>query len=141
MPKEKSCGTIIFRKNEGEKLEFLLLHYASGHWDFPKGHVENEETEEATAIRELEEETGITKARIIPGFRAGIQYYYKKQKQTVSKEVFFFLLETKEKKVKLSKEHTGFKWLEKEEAMAQITFANSKEILQKALEFLEKTGK
>ena len=39
-----------------------------GHWGFPKGHIEKDETEYETALREVKEETNID-ARIIDGFR------------------------------------------------------------------------
>jgi len=42
MPKEKSAGAIILRK-EDNKIYYLLLHYHSGHWEFPKGHIEGKE--------------------------------------------------------------------------------------------------
>ena len=42
---EKSCGAVVFRK-AGDTLEVLLIrHKNGGHWAFPKGHVEHEETE------------------------------------------------------------------------------------------------
>ena len=56
MKQEKSCGCIILN----EKNEVLLIHHNAGHWDFPKGHVEEGETEVQTAIREVKEETGLT---------------------------------------------------------------------------------
>jgi len=139
MPREKSCGAILFRK-ENNKFLFLLLHYAAGHWDFVKGHVEKGETNEQTVLRELKEETGITEAKILAGFEEKISYYYKRGKETVFKEVFFYLLETKEKEVKLSFEHQGFEWLELKQAIERVTFKNAKEILEKANEFL-KTAK
>jgi len=52
---EKSCGCIII--NNGK---VLLVKQTKGHWGFPKGHVEANETEEETAIREVKEELGIT---------------------------------------------------------------------------------
>ena len=49
---EKSCGAVIYRKID-ENLEFLSIsHRNDGHWGFPKGHVEKNESEEETAIRE-----------------------------------------------------------------------------------------
>ena len=40
---EKSCGVVLFREKDGITL-YLLLHYPSGHWDLPKGHVGREKT-------------------------------------------------------------------------------------------------
>ena len=57
MKREKSAGAIVFRK-EKEPV-YLLLHYEAKHWDFPKGHVEKNETDEQTVRREIQEETGI----------------------------------------------------------------------------------
>ena len=56
MERERSAGAIIFRE-EKRKIYYLLLHYESGHWDFPKGHVEKEEKEKETVKREIREET------------------------------------------------------------------------------------
>jgi len=58
MEEEKSAGAVTFYK-EGSNIEFLLLHYGKGHWGFPKGHIEANESEEQAMLRELEEETGI----------------------------------------------------------------------------------
>ena len=56
---EVSVGSVLFRlKPEGGR-EYLVLQYPSGHYDFPKGHIEAEETEEETLRRETKEETGI----------------------------------------------------------------------------------
>ena len=52
--REKSCGCIIINKNK-----VLLIKQTKGHWGFPKGHVEKDETEIETAIREVKEETGL----------------------------------------------------------------------------------
>ena len=57
MKKEKSCGAIVFYL-KGKKEQILLIKHAnSGHWSFPKGHVEAGETALETAIRETAEET------------------------------------------------------------------------------------
>lgn len=54
MKYEKSCGAIVI-----EDGKVLLVKHNAGHWDFPKGHVEEGETEFETAIREVKEETNI----------------------------------------------------------------------------------
>ena len=54
MKYEKSCGAIIFDKDK-----ILVIQQKEGHWGFPKGHVEEGETEVETAIREIKEETNL----------------------------------------------------------------------------------
>jgi len=140
MPIEKSAGAVIF-KIEGDKTFFLLLHYPSGsrtekdYWDFPKGHIEKEETEAKAMRREVFEETGIKDLELVPKFRKVIKYFFKWRRKTIFKMVVFYLGETKEKEVKISGEHMGYKWLEYKEALKQLTFDNAKEILKKAHNF------
>jgi len=150
MPIEKSAGAVIFRKQpfdatQGKKdtVEYLLLHYAARHWDLAKGHIEKGEKPEEAARREVKEETGIRDIEFIPGFQETIKYFYKRdnlpagrQVKTFLKTVVFFLAETKTKKVKISYEHQGFKWLPYKEALAQLTFKNAKNVLKKANEYL-----
>jgi bis(5'-nucleosidyl)-tetraphosphatase len=134
--REKSCGAVVFKRNE--EVQYLLLHYEAGHWDYVKGQVEPHESEKGTVTRELEEETGITNPRFIEGFREEINYFYRRDRRTVYKEVIFFLIESKDSNVKLSYEHVGYEWLNYEEAMAKLTFANAKKVLARAHEFLGK---
>jgi len=143
MPKEKSAGAIVFREKDN-RVYYLLLHYDAGHWDFPKGHIEEGETELETVKREVEEETGISEIKIIDGFKEWVKYFFrrnynKKEKSVwVFKIVDFYLAKTKEKEIKLSFEHKNYKWLEYKEAKNQLTFKNAKEILEKANSFLIK---
>lgn len=128
---EKSCGIIVLNGNN-----ILLLHYPSGHWDFPKGHVDGAETEKETAKRELSEETGITNFKFIQGFREFTQYNYRRQRHLYQKKVVYFLGETQTLEIHLSSEHQGFGWFKWEDAFTQITFDNSKIILKAAENFL-----
>jgi 8-oxo-dGTP pyrophosphatase MutT (NUDIX family) len=134
--REKSCGAVVFKRN-GE-VQYLLLHYEAGHWDYVKGQVEPHETEKDTVIRELQEETGITNARFVEGFTEEISYFYRRDGKTVYKEVIFFLIESKDNNVRLSYEHVGYEWLSYERAMARLTFSNAKKVLAKAHEFLRR---
>jgi 8-oxo-dGTP pyrophosphatase MutT (NUDIX family) len=135
---EKSCGAVVYAKNN--EVNYLVLHYEAGHWDFVKGNVEEGETEKQTAMREMREETGIADAKFLDGFREKIVYFYKRQGSTVHKEVVFFLIEAGTKNVELSFEHVGFEWLPYERAMKKLTFKNARDVLQKAHEFLKKQG-
>ncbi|MEM3000264.1 MAG: NUDIX domain-containing protein [Candidatus Bathyarchaeia archaeon] len=136
--REKSCGAIVFLKDK--EVKYLLLHYEAGHWDFVKGNVEPNENEKETVIRELREETGITDAQFIEGFREKIEYFYRRQGAKVHKEVIFFLAETHTEKVELSYEHVGYIWLDYQSALEKLTFRNAKMLLKKAHELLKAQG-
>jgi len=145
---EKSIGVVLFRINK-EKIKYLLLHYPGGHWDFPKGHCEKNENDHETLRRELNEETGITDLKIIPGFKSQIRYFYlaknkekeqrkKEGKDTaIFKKVIYYLASTNTNQVYLSAEHISFNWLNYDEASKKITYKNSRKVLIEAQRFLE----
>ena len=135
MLREKSCGAVVFVKNA--EIVYLLLKYEAGHWDFVKGNVEPNESEQDTVLRELKEETGIVATQTIEGFKEIISYFYRRQGSTAHKEVVFFLIEADTRKVTLSFEHVGFDWLNYERALEKLTFKNAKDVLQKAHAFLQ----
>jgi len=152
MPIEKSVGAVVFRREE-KKIYYLLIRHPeddgySGHWDFPKGHIEKGETKEEALKREVKEETGIEKLKIIPGFSEWYQYFYRaKSKErekrkslkkgiNIFKVVTIYLVETKERKIKLSFEHIDYKWLEYEKARDLITYERAGKVLEKANRFL-----
>jgi len=139
MPREISAGAVIFRRTKKHP-QFLLLHYSLGHWDFPKGNIEKGEDEKETVRREIAEETGITRIKFVEGFRETIKYFYKWKGQGIFKIVMFYLVETRQKKVKLSFEHMGYEWLEYEEALKRLSFKNSKQVLENAVGFVKYTA-
>ena len=79
---EKSCGAIVYRKYHGNTEILLIKHINSGHWSFPKGHVEGNETEEETAKREIMEETGID-VNLDTTFREIVSYSPRKDTQKI----------------------------------------------------------
>lgn len=137
MAREKSCGAVVFKKQK-DGIKYLLLHYEAVHWDFPKGNQEKDEKEEQTAAREIKEETGIEAIEFVDGFKETIKYFYKRGEETVYKEVVFYLAQSATEKVELSFEHIGYAWMGYEHAYKKLTFNNSKELLKKANEFLNK---
>ena len=133
---DKSCGVVLF--NSGKVL--LLRHSplssrGGGHWDFPKGHIDDGETEIQRALRELEEETGIAHANVIDGFRETITYTFSGGKKQIGKEVVFFIATTKESKVTLSHEHIDYSWLDFDSAFSRLTYDNARQVLRSAIEF------
>ena len=135
---ERSSGAVIFSINkELNKTEFLLLHYTSGHWDFPKGNIECGEDEVQAAYREIFEETGIRNVHFLEGFRKKIRYRYTRVHKLILKEVIFYLCMTNTREVTLSNEHIGYAWKDYDGAMNQLTYKSAKNILKEVKMFLE----
>jgi 8-oxo-dGTP pyrophosphatase MutT (NUDIX family) len=111
-----------------------------GYWEFPKGHVDQGETEEEAAIREVREETGLNDVKIVSGFKVKIKYTYSKDGKKYPKEVVFFLMKAEPKRVEVSEEHTGYVWLKYEDAIKKISYDNARKVLEKAHKFLMKNG-
>ncbi len=135
MLEERSAGAVLFYGNSSDR-EYLILHYPSGHWDFPKGNIEPDETIMQTARREVREETGIAEIDFRDGFEKKIEYYYRRDGQMVHKLVVFLLAGSKSRDVKISFEHEGYIWLHYPEAIMKLTFKNAKSILKDAEDFL-----
>lgn len=135
---EKSCGVILYRTVE-ERREYLLLHYPGGHWDFPKGHVEERDADEqATALRELHEETGIQEIIFTSGYREPMYYEFNRGfKERVKKVVIYFLAQTEQVEVSISFEHQNYEWLPYDAALERLTYENAKELLRKAQRHLK----
>jgi 8-oxo-dGTP pyrophosphatase MutT (NUDIX family) len=138
MTTEKSAGFILISDNFHNSNPFvLLLHYNSGHWDFPKGNIEINETEIQAATRELKEETGIEIFTLIPRFRHTLNYKYTRKSILISKQVTLFLASTNVRKVEISHEHIGYQWIEINTAVNQLTYSNAKTALTSAINFLK----
>lgn len=130
---EKSCGAVVFRKAE-EKMEILLIrHKNGGHWAFPKGHVEHEETEIETAQREIWEETGL---QVEPdtGFRETVTF---SPKPNVMKDVVYFAAEAEPDAVLKAQEEEllDIRWEKPEEALRLVTYENDKNVLRVFLKY------
>lgn len=126
---EKSCGCIII---EGDKV--LLVRQNKGHWEFPKGHVEENETEMETAIREVKEETNID-VEIISDKRYVIEYVTDKGRD---KQVVYFIAKAVSKNISRQEcEIQTVEWLKFAEALETITYENTKKLFKKVLEDLK----
>lgn len=132
MPREISAGAVVCRQAKRNH-EFLLLQYGLGHWDFPKGNIERGEDEKETVRREIAEETGITRIQFIAGFRETIRYFYRLKGQGIFKIVIYYLVKTRQKKVRISYEHLGYEWLPYQKASKRLSFQNSRQVLKKAI--------
>ena len=135
---EKSCGIVLFHSED-----FLIIQHSAdsnggeGHWDFPKGHVEEGDDDHlATARREVSEETGITDVEIISNWFTSTKYTYIKKNIPTEKEVHWFPARTNTMNISLSEEHTDYIWIDVDSAEEMITFDEEVRVLQEARKIL-----
>lgn len=126
MKKEKSCGAVVFRRLKNKVEVLIIKHRNGGHWSFPKGHVEGNETEHETARREILEETGI-EVSFVTGFRETVTY---SPKQNVLKDVVYFLAEGVTHEIKIQEEEISqVKWININDADKYLTYNNDKGLI------------
>ncbi|RME79591.1 MAG: NUDIX domain-containing protein [Methanobacteriota archaeon] len=136
MVDEVSAGFVVFWPHP---LEYLLLHYVEGHWDFPKGHIEGGESELEAAKRELKEETGLD-VHVYDGFRHTYTYSFRsyEKNKKVEKRVIFRVARANSREVLLSHEHIDYAWLPYDKALERLTYDNAKNLLREANSFIRR---
>lgn len=138
--KQVVAGFVVYRRTS-DGVKFLLLYRRSNYWNFPKGHFEPGERSIDTALRELEEETGIKKAdiRIMPQFRAYERFFFRIGNQGIYDTVILFLAETSQADVRIiPREHGGFGWFLYHDALGVIgkKYGDTRNVLKQANDFL-----
>ena len=91
---EKSCGAIVFTQGKSE-IKYVIVKEKHGNFGFAKGHVEGEECEIQTALREVKEETGLG-VEIIDGFRYEDSFTFSHRGKQICKQVIYFLASYKD---------------------------------------------
>ena len=134
MKQEKSCGAVLFTR-DGGAVKYLIVDNIGASHGFPKGHVEQGESELQTATREIKEETALD-VRFLDGFRVEDSYYIRGG--TVFKTVVYFLAEfSAQTPQPQESEIASIELLPYEQARALLEYENAREILRKADEFLK----
>ena len=131
-----SAGGIIFRQEAG-KTYFILVQNTYDKWTFPKGKVEEGETWQEAAVREIREETGIEEAEIL-GEVGEIKFTDKSGTEPVKKSVHFYLIKTNQKEItSVPKEETHLKevrWVLQDEVPNMLGYENLVDLFKKAVE-------
>lgn len=130
--KEKSCGAVIFKIVDGNVI-YLVEKMVMGHYSMCKGHVEKDESEEETALREIREETSLN-VLLDTRFREKITYSPFKG---IIKDVIFFVAKyLNGEEVNQIEEVSQILWLNFTDALNILSFPLDKQILTKANEFI-----
>lgn len=133
---EYSAGAFIYKK-EGDKVLILFLVRDNKKFDIPKGHIEKGENAEQAGKREIMEESGLN-VEFIPGFKDISKYFFLEKGVKILKRVTLFLAKIENEKVKVSEEHTGFRWMGRDEALDKIGYKDMKKLLKRAYDYIEK---
>lgn len=131
--REFSAGGIVVKRERG-KIKVLLIKDGYGRWTWPKGNIGKGESSEDAALREIQEETGLTKLQIIEKIDK-INYFYRLHGALIYKTVYLFSIKAKgREKFKIqTSEIQNAKWFTPEEALETVAYKGAKEILKKAI--------
>ncbi len=127
LKKEKSCGCIII--NNGKVL--LVYEKNRNFWGFPKGHMEEGETEIETALREVKEEVGLD-VEIDLEKRYTLNYIIRDE---IDKTTVLYIAKTKNEEIVMQEnEIENAKWCSFEEAIDTLTFEDWKEMFRNVID-------
>ncbi len=143
MTRKFSAGGIVFKK-VGKKTLWLLRRPAPNPgfdgnlgWNLPRGLVDDGESTEIAAVREVEEEAGV-KAKIVAKLPT-IKIFFtdKESRDKIMKFITFYLMEwVADSPAGFGWETAEVKWVNFKEASEMLAFKNEKEILKKAAEIV-----
>ncbi len=122
--REPTAGGVVFRHDpKTKKIQILLIQDAKDRWTIPKGHIEEGESAKQTAEREIKEETGLEKLRVM-NWLGKINFQYRRQQSLVLMTTEIFLVHAQGDTDKLQPEEwmNGIKWFDTNEALDKIAY-------------------
>ncbi|NHJ46639.1 MAG: NUDIX domain-containing protein [Asgard group archaeon] len=140
-----SAGGVVYRLCEDDKIRIALIRDQNTHkWILPKGRIEEGESLEDTSIREVKEETGLQKLKLVNIIDKTNYWFRTEKKERLYKEVHFFLYEDEDGCEDICVEEKHFdkgQWFTKEEAIKKIGFPAQRKILYKAFRMIDNKRK
>ena len=134
-----SSGGVIFRKSDGHFDVALIATKNKTVWTLPKGIIDKDESPEMAAVREIQEETGLTGSIIDRLGEKSYWFYLKDENAKCKKTVTYFLLEHVSGETNnFSWEVDEARWFPLNEAIGMLHYNSDREILIKAKDKLER---
>jgi diadenosine hexaphosphate hydrolase (ATP-forming) len=121
--REPTSGGIIFRHGKDGGVEILLIQDGKDRWTIPKGHIEEGETAEQTARREISEEAGLENVEML-GWLGKIHFRYRRIDKLVLMTTQIYLVRASDQSDNIKKEDwmKGIKWFKFNEALDVIEY-------------------
>lgn len=121
--REPTAGGIVFRRDSEGGIEILLIQDAKDRWTIPKGHIEEGETAQQTAKREIGEEAGLTETDVL-GWLGKIHFRYRRVDKLVLMTTQIYLVRARGDTNAIQKEEwmNGIKWFKFNDALDAIEY-------------------
>jgi 8-oxo-dGTP diphosphatase len=134
---EVSAGGIVVRRDGGTPM-FLVIRDSYSNWGFPKGHLEDGESAQDAALREVAEETGLGNLRLHSAIDT-IDWYFRFRGRLIHKVCHFFLIETDLEATSPQRDEgiTACRWEPFEQASQLVSYENARGVLRRAFEIVD----
>jgi 8-oxo-dGTP pyrophosphatase MutT (NUDIX family) len=139
--REFSAGGVLVRRLNGRWMMAAIRPRRPGPavWALPKGHIDEGERGEATAVREVREETGVEGRSL--GKLGDVRYWFNWDGERIFKVVSFFLVRYERGRlgdlpVAFRHEVAEVRWIPLEEAPSVLTYGGERDMARKAWERL-----
>jgi 8-oxo-dGTP pyrophosphatase MutT (NUDIX family) len=121
--REPTAGGVVWRRNKDGDVEILLIQDAKDRWTIPKGHIEEGETAQQTAKREIGEEAGLTNTEV-QGWLGKIHFRYRRVDKLVLMTTQIYLVKALGDTAAIKKEDwmNGIKWFKFSDALDAIEY-------------------
>jgi 8-oxo-dGTP pyrophosphatase MutT (NUDIX family) len=134
--REYTAGGVVFRRVEDGRVEILMIQDRLGRWTIPKGHVEEGESLEQTAVREVAEETGLTHLRLGDKLDK-LHFFYRREGKLIFMTTHVFLMEALGDTDKIVAENSegivDAKWFDQDKALSLIEYRDTERLFRLAL--------
>jgi 8-oxo-dGTP pyrophosphatase MutT (NUDIX family) len=135
MKNATSAGGVVFRKIDGNPHVLLIIFDNGSGLSFPKGHPEGKESLEETALREVEEETGLSGLKIIKRLGIATRLGQERDGIKVMRDIHLFLMETNNYNHN-EKTEEKYDWFPIDEAIAKMAFPQEADFLKRIMKDL-----
>lgn len=139
--REPTAGGVVFRRGQSGDIEILLIQDSKDRWTIPKGHIEEGETAQQTALREVGEEAGLTETKAIC-WLGKIHFRYRRVNTLVLMTTQIYLVHAYDRTDEIRKEDwmNGIKWFSFQDALDAIEYEDIGKLMLLGMKRIRQAG-